>query len=104
MKYIFAFIIIVLNSCISSKKLKSTDNNSINKWEAAVIDLKSESDKYSIYQILKFIDDKAINNKAYNKIDKQKDYDSLLQLSNVTSGTAIFFADGENRYLITAKH
>src|ERR1035437_3059577 len=108
MKQITLSILLLLPTiCFSQKQKKQimvSEDSIINKWQKAVIDIASESDKLNIYPLLQFISSRKQQNKSYSLIDSLKDYDSLRSLINRTSGTAIYLADGKNRYLITAKH
>ena len=102
MKY-FYFLLLFIVSCKSGEKLKKTSFKDFN-WNKCVVDIKSESDRYNILEIQKFIDEKGKVIKTYSKEQRDKDYDSLRLITNTITGTALYLADGPNRYLVTAKH
>jgi hypothetical protein len=91
-------------SCTSSKNIADSKTIAFNNWQNAVINIESENDKYNINEILNYIKERKKLNKDYTKDDSLKDYNLLRYEVNKISGTAIYIEDGNNRYLITAKH
>jgi hypothetical protein len=101
---LFLILLNLLLSCSSSKNISNKSISAFDKWEKAVLNIESISDKYSIYEIFTIIQERRRQNKNYSESDSLKDYNQLREQITKISGTAIYLSDGDNRYLVTAKH
>ena len=98
-KFTLFFILLFVISCSSSKQTTNKNIPSFDKWEKAVLNIESVSDKYNIQEILNYIKDRKNQNKIYSELDSINDYNELRLQNNKVSGTAIYLSEGENRYL-----
>jgi hypothetical protein len=98
--FVFPFVV----SCSLSKQTTNKNIPSFDKWEKAVLNIESVSDRYNIHEILNYIKDRKNQNKKYSELDSLNDYNELRSQIIKVSGTAIYLSEGDNRYLVTAKH
>ncbi len=98
------FMMTFLVSCALSKHITTQTSFPVGLWEKSVLNIESVCDRYNIYEILNFIKEKKSHIKEYSGKDSLNDYNELRSQTIRVSGTAIYLSDGDNRYLVTAKH
>lgn len=91
-------------SCRPSKMITASSKTAIDKWGKAVLNIESVCDRYNINDIQAYLKGKRKLDSSYSFSDSVNEYKSLRYQVDTVTGTAIFLAEGNNRYLITAKH
>lgn len=101
------FVSLIILSAISKSAFCQDIPNNLHRhpelveWSQAAVNIECRGDKYAPFQIQVMAEKKRINNRQNKYIPF---LDSMQRLKNVFYGTAVYVADGDKRYMITAKH
>lgn len=105
MKYFISLILVLVFSYSYGQKNKKIPQDSvIRRWQKSVFNIESSHEKYTLLELDQLYEKFIKANPNYSFPDSIRFMQSLRDQFVKVSGAATYIADGDKRYLITAKH